>query len=112
MTQLQQSQRTQREDALLRALGQALKTVEAVDLNESLRIVDRLIEDVAPLDGPDLNLNCSDHIYLFPPLVGTLGELGEKLTDFFVRQCHEPPVARERADAVLEVIRQHLEVNA
>jgi hypothetical protein len=109
--ELEQAQRARREKALLAALAQALRTVESVDLGESLKITDRLVEDVDPLPGGPLDLNCSDHVVLFPVLAGTLGEFAEKLVDYFSRQ-HEPRLARERAEGVIELLREHLEVSA
>jgi hypothetical protein len=100
---------TQRERALVNALAQALRTVESVDLSESLKITDELSAAIESLPGEPIDLRCSDHVYLFPVLVGTLGEFREKLVDHFSRMHHEPRLARERAEGVVELLRAHLE---
>ena len=104
-----------REQALVRALGRAIGLIELVDLDAAISITDELSAILEPLSGEPirlggLKLNCSDHVVLFPVLAGTLGEFAEKLVDYFSRQHHEPRLARERAEGVVELLREHLEV--
>jgi hypothetical protein len=45
-------------------------------------------------------------------LAPTLGTFLEVLVDYFARMHHEPRLARERAEGVVELLRAHLEVSA
>jgi hypothetical protein len=104
-----------RERALLRALAAAFRVIEETDLGESIRIADELAEALAPLPGEPIRLggftlNCADHVVLFPVLAPTLGTFLEVLVDYFSRQHHEPRLARERAEGIVELLRRHLEV--
>lgn len=106
-----------RERALLKALAAAFQALELHDLDESIRIADALAEDLAPLPGETIQLggvvlNCADHVALFPALVPTLGTFLEVLVDYFSKQHHEPRLARERAEGVVELLRQFLEVES
>jgi hypothetical protein len=105
---------------LLKALAAAFRVIEQTNLGESIRIADELAEALAPLPGgpirltveepPAFVLNCADHVWLSPALAPTLGSFLEVLTDYFVRLHHEAAVARARAEVVVELLRQHLEV--
>jgi len=106
-----------RERALLKALAAAFRVIEEIDLDESIRIADALAEDLAPLPGEPVRLggfvlDCANHVWLSPALAPTLGTFLEVLVDYFARMLHEPRLARERAEGVVELLRAHLEVSA
>jgi len=101
-----------REQAVLKALAAAFQALELHDLDESIRIADALAEDLAPLPGEPISLNCANHVWLSPALAPTLGTFLEVLVDYFARMHHEPRLARERAEGVVELLRAHLEVAA
>jgi len=106
-----------RERALLKALAAAFRVIEEIDLDESIRIADALAEDLAPLPGEPIRLggfvlDCANHVWLSPALAPTLGTFLEVLVDYFARMHHEPRLARERAEGVVELLRAHLEVSA
>jgi hypothetical protein len=106
-----------RERALLKALAAAFRVIEELDLDESIRIADALAEDLAPLPGEPIRLggfvlDCVSHTWLTPALAPTLGSFREVLVDYFARMHHEPRLARERAESVVELLRRHLEVES
>jgi hypothetical protein len=97
--------------------GRAIGLIELVDLDAAISITDELSASLERLSGEPirlggLSLNCADHVWLSPALAPTLGTFREVLVGYFARMHHEPRLARERAEGVVELLREHLEVSA